>query len=250
MQSPAGRLTGYDVSAWVLGDVLVDSGFPLCAGNLLRAVGQIRPRGAVITHWHEDHSGGAVALVQSGMPIHMHPATERILRERPPIGLYRKVVWGRPAALRGALTSFDVAPFQVLETPGHTPDHLVVWDEERGVVASGDLFLGVHVRIAHRHEQPRRLIASLRMVAALEPRLLLDAHRGVIGDPAPLLRAKVAWMEDTLGEIERLSAQGVSERAIRQRVLGHEEFTGYVSLGEYSRQAFVHAALHSEEARR
>jgi hypothetical protein len=121
---------------------------------------------------------------------------------------------------------------------------MVVWDDERRILDSGDLFLGVKVRIAHRHESPRLLVQSLRVVAALEPRLLLDAHRGVLHQPTPLLRAKIAWMEETIGAIETLAMQGLDEHEIRRRVLGREEFTGYLSVGEYSRQALVHAVLH------
>jgi glyoxylase-like metal-dependent hydrolase (beta-lactamase superfamily II) len=149
--------------------------------------------------------------------------------------------------LTAPVVALEVAPLEIISTPGHTPDHLAVWNAERRIVVSGDLFLGVKVRIAHHNESPRRLVQSLRIVAALEPRLLLDAHRGVVEQPTPLLRAKIAWMEETIGAIESLAAEGIGEREIRQRVLGREEFTGYVSAGEYSRRAFVHAVLNEPD---
>ena len=63
------------------------------------------------------------------------------------------------------VTTFDPAPLKVIATPGHTKDHQVVWDEERGIVASGDLFLGVKVRVAHRHESPSSLLAKFSVVS-------------------------------------------------------------------------------------
>jgi hypothetical protein len=51
-------------------------------------------------------------------------------------------------------------------------------------------------------------VASLRRRGGAEPRLLLDAHRGPVRDAAAQLRAKAAWNEETIGEIERLSAAG------------------------------------------
>ena len=62
-------------------------------------------------------------------------------------------------------------------------------------------------------------------------------------DPIPLLRAKIAWMEETLGRIDALHARGLDERAITRRVLGREELVGWISRGEYSKRAFVRAVL-------
>jgi endoribonuclease LACTB2 len=247
MSSWRGRSAGYDVSAYLLRGVLVDTGFPRVGRELIAALADLRPRGAVVTHWHEDHSGNAPLLAAEGIPLRLHPFTESVLRARPRIGLYRRVVWGRPLPLEGVVHDFDVSPLRVITTPGHTPDHVVIWDEERGIAASGDLFLGVKVRIAHVHESPRALVRSLRAVVALAPRVLLDAHRGPIVDPVPILQAKIDWMEETIGQVEMYAARGWSERAIRSAVLGAEEFTGYVSFGEYSRQALVHAVLNEKE---
>ncbi|MDB4882486.1 MAG: Zn-dependent hydrolase, glyoxylase [Gemmatimonadetes bacterium] len=238
-----GEWAGYDVSAYLIDGILVDSGFPRAAHSMLRLVHQIRPRGAVITHWHEDHAGNVPALASMGLPLAMQPQCETTLRERPHIRLYRDVVWGRTSRLVGPVTSFSPAPLEIIATPGHTEDHQVLWDAHRRIVVSGDLFLGVKVRVAHIHESPRALLASLRAIAALEPRLLLDAHRGVIRDAAAQLRAKIEWTEGQIAQIEELGAEGVSARAIVRRLYGAESFVGWVSAGEYSRRSFVRAVL-------
>ena len=238
-----GRVAGYEVSAYVMRDVLVDTGFPRAHGELVSAVRTLVPRGAIVTHWHENHSGNAPALAAMGLPLCMHPDGEATLRSRPSIAFYRWSIWGRPPRLTGAVETFDPAPLQVIATPGHTRDHQVVWDADRGIVASGDLFLGVKVRVAHAHESPTALLASLRAVLALEPRLLLDAHRGVVEKPVLALRAKIAWLEETIGEIRRLAALGVGEREIRRRVLGAESLVGWVSLGEYSKLSLVRTVV-------
>jgi glyoxylase-like metal-dependent hydrolase (beta-lactamase superfamily II) len=127
--------------------------------------------------------------------------------------------------------------------PGHSPDHVSVWDAERRILVSGDLFLGVKVRVAHRSESPRRLLESLRVAAALEPRLLLDAHRGPIVDPMQKLRAKIAWLGETIESVTARSAAGATPREIARQLLGRETVIGYASLGEYSKIAFVQAVL-------
>ena len=238
-----GRAVGYEVNAYLLAGVLVDSGFPGVQRALLDAVRTLAPRGGVITHDHEDHSGNAPALARMGLPLLMHPDCEAVLRERPHIGAYRRIVWGRPERLREALAVFDAAPLAIVPTPGHTSNHLVVWDAERSIVASGDLFLGVKVRVAHTHESPSQLVQSLRAVASLGPRILLDAHRGVVENATAMLRAKAAWLEDLMGEVHTLAAEGCSERLIQRRVLGREPLVGLVSLGEYSKLSLVRAIL-------
>jgi glyoxylase-like metal-dependent hydrolase (beta-lactamase superfamily II) len=243
LSSWRGRAVGYEVSAYLLHGVLVDSGFPGVRDEFLDAVRSLSPRGVVVTHWHEDHAGNVPGLAALGLPISMHGRCEAMLRSRPAIRLYRRVVWGQTARLSLPLVPFDAAPLEIIETPGHTEDHLVVWDAERRVLASGDLFLGVKVRVAHLHESPRDLLRSLRTVAALEPRILLDPHRGVVENATALLHAKIDWMEETIGQIRTLAAEGCGEREIQRRVLGPEAFVGWVSFGEYSKRSLVKAVL-------
>ena len=238
-----GAAVGYDSSAYLLHGVLVDTAFARVGADLLRAVSALSPRGSVVTHSHEDHSGNVAPLAARGLPIAIAAGCEAILRTRPSIGPYRSLIWGRPARLDAPILPFDPAPLVLFTTPGHTPDHQVLWDAERRILASGDLYLGVKVRVAHRHESPKLLLESLRRMAALDPRLLLDAHRGPLQDATAHLRAKISWMEETIGAIIALASAGVGEHEIRRRLLGVEDGVGLVSFGEYSKRSFVRTVL-------
>ncbi len=250
LSSWSGRFVGYEVSAYLIDGVLIDTGFPRVSSGLWGAIGTMPVRGAIVTHWHEDHAGNAALLAARGLPLLMHASCESTLRARPSIRPYRRVVWGRPARLVATLQPFDPAPLELVPLPGHTVDHVGVWDARRRILVSGDLYLGVRVRVAHRSESPGRLIASLRAAAALEPRLLLDAHRGPVSDAASKLRAKAAWLEETMRHIMSRSMAGDAPRAIARRVLGREPLVGILSAGEYSALAFVHAVLREETVNR
>jgi glyoxylase-like metal-dependent hydrolase (beta-lactamase superfamily II) len=251
--SPVGRLVGYSASAFVVarGDrpVLVDTAFARAGDALVDALrglhGGRAPHealaGAVLTHAHEDHAGNAARLARLGVPLAMGAATRAAVAHVAPVALYRRVTWGTMPPLVAEPASFDPAPLVLLPTPGHSPDHHVLWDPERATLFGGDLFLGVKVRIAHEHEDPRALARSLRMAAKLRPERLFDAHRGLVPDPVAALEAKAGWVEDTIASVERLLDAGWPIRRIRDAVLGREEFTGLVSFGEYSRTNMVHA---------
>lgn len=231
---------GYDVSAYLVRGLLVDTGFRHVRRDLEAALGEHRPRGVIVTHWHEDHAGNAPTLAER-FPMWMPEHTERKLRERQQVKLYRHFTWGRPNALDSGLIPFDFAPLQAIATPGHSPDHHVVFDPESATLFSADLWLGVKVRVMGASEDPYEIIASLDRAIALQPRRMFDAHRGLVEEPVAALRAKRAWLDETVKAIERRLLAGESDTSILRSVLGGEERTAFVSQGEYSRRNLVRA---------
>jgi glyoxylase-like metal-dependent hydrolase (beta-lactamase superfamily II) len=193
----------------------------------------------IVTHWHEDHAGNAPELAGSGIPMWMHDYTKRKLHERQRVKLYRHFTWGRPSALRGEPARFDPAPLRIVATPGHSPDHHVVFDEDTRTLFSADLWLGVKVRIVGSNEDPYQIVESLGRALALQPERMFDAHRGPVENPVAALDAKRDWLQQTIGAIERRLDAGDSESAILREVLGGDESTAWFSQREYSRRNLV-----------
>lgn len=241
------RTIRYAVSAFVTRQVLVDSGFPDVRRQLAAWLDAQRVHGAIITHGHEDHGGNAGLLAARGIPVQAAPETEAVLRDPGRIGLYRQYTWGAFTPLAQPLTPFADPALALLPARGHSADHHVVWDAERGTVFGGDLFVGVKVRIAHHDEDLQAQVLALRAVAAREPERLFDAHRGLVRNPSSQLRAKADWIEETMATIATRIGEGWSDTRIRRDVLGGEEMTGYASFGEYSRLNFVRYVRRSLE---
>jgi ribonuclease/clavin/mitogillin len=230
----------YDVSAYLVRRILVDTGFRHVASELEQTLRALAPKGVIVTHWHEDHAGNAPTIAEH-LPMWMSEFTEAKLRERQRVKLYRHFTWGRPKALRTSLRAFDTAPLTVIATPGHSADHHIVFDPDTRTIFSGDLWLGVRVRIVGTSENPYQIIESLTRAIELEPLRMFDAHRGFVENPVEALRAKCHWLQETVGTIEQRLNMGESESEILASVLGGEERTAFFSQGEYSRRNLVRA---------
>ncbi|MBX6330709.1 MAG: MBL fold metallo-hydrolase [Gemmatimonadaceae bacterium] len=241
MSTRTTRAIGYSVSAYLVRGVLVDLGFAAVGREVAAYLDHAQPRGVILTHHHEDHAGNVELAVRGGLPLAASDATLAALRAAPPLDTYRRITWGTPPRLVSAVRPFVCDALCLVPAPGHSHDHHVVWDAERETLFGGDLFLGIKVRIAHEGEDPRRLVASLRAAAALHPRRLFDAHRGLVRDPVDALLAKAEWMEETMHAIEARIHRGWSDRAITRDVLGREPLEHHVSRGKLSKINFVRA---------
>lgn len=167
--------------------LLVDAGVGH-AGHL-DAVVAAAPGGpavVVVTHAHADHVSGAPAL-----------------RARAPAARFLKVPWPESDAAwdvpwevlaDGQELETADGPLQVVHTPGHAPDHIVLWHEASRTAFTGDLLVrGTTVVIpASRGGVLADYLRSLRRLAALGPRRALPAHGPVIDDPLAVIDGYLA----------------------------------------------------------
>jgi glyoxylase-like metal-dependent hydrolase (beta-lactamase superfamily II) len=243
------RAAGYSVSCYAVRGVVVDAAFSDVGAELLAWIRESKPAGVIVTHAHDDHGGNAELLASQRVPLLMKADTEKLLRTPQRRGPHRLWAWGPMPLLRSKVTPFEAAGLEMLEARGHSPDHYVVWDAERETVFAADLFLSVKVRVAHpiHREDVRQQIASIRRIAALKPKRVFDAHRGLLKDGVAVLKAKADWMEETVGRIDRRIDEGWADPAIAREVFGREPLFTYVTLGDWSHANFV-ASVRSTHA--
>lgn len=236
----------YRVSAFAIGDTLIDSGCPATARALVRFSRVRGIRTVVHTHHHEDHTGGSWRLAEDlGVRVLAPAATAQILATFDRIPLYRRAVWGRPnpvAALpiEGVVETGGLH-LEAIPTPGHCDDHHCLFDRERGWLFSGDLFVHERVRYLRAEESAHAQLDALRRMLALEPELLICAHAGIIRDARGALARRIGYWEDLAGRIAALRARGSSWRETTRRLLGPEGWLTYVSGGDFSKINLVRA---------
>src|SRR5438094_10349203 len=190
-----GRAT-YWTGMYLVDGLLVDSGPPNLARDVRRLVSELAVRQCVTTHHHEDHSGnhGLLAGELRITPLSHPSGVARSALAAPHPQLYRRIAWGaRPPAATAPLgerletTRFR---FQVVHTPGHATDHVALFEPERAWLFSGDLYLAPQLRYLRADEDVYARMDSLRRLLPLQPRVVLCARGGRVGQGAARLPDK------------------------------------------------------------
>ena len=160
--------------------LMIDAG----AGNSshLDAISAASPSGpgrVVVTHAHSDHASGAPAILERW------PKTT--FSKYPWPGHDGDIPWTRID--EGSVISTGEGDLQVLHTPGHSPDHLVLWHADSGTLFVGDMMqIGSSVFIpASKGGNLSDYLHSLRRLLALKPTRALPSHGPAIEDPVAII---------------------------------------------------------------
>jgi glyoxylase-like metal-dependent hydrolase (beta-lactamase superfamily II) len=188
----------------------------------------------VCTHAHVDHYGLAAGIVEAaGCELWMHPAWEhvRLLADDPAAALEHRLEVARQSGVPvagleryresrsgdvetgidaiqvpdrelvpGVEVETGLGTWQVHETPGHAPSHVVLHQPERKLLISGDHLLGRTVLFfdhGHTPDPIGEFLGSLTEVEPLEVDLCLPGHGRPFRDP----EAKIAEARRQVGEL-------------------------------------------------
>jgi glyoxylase-like metal-dependent hydrolase (beta-lactamase superfamily II) len=237
-----------DVCAYHVGATLIDSGPPATAGEIRRWA-QTHPVQTVVnTHHHEDHVGGNAALFAALGVEPLAPAAALAALNSPPrIPLYCRVVWGSPRPVQaqalGPVLELDEYCFRVIPTPGHSPDHVCLYEPQRKWLFGGDVFVHERVKYIRRSEDIGLILESLHRLLSLDFDTLFCGHAGVIYEAHAAIERKIAWWTTIRQQVIELHDQGVSLPAIRDQVLGPEGVLTQISRGEFSKLNLVRSLI-------
>jgi glyoxylase-like metal-dependent hydrolase (beta-lactamase superfamily II) len=240
----------YWTTAYLVGDVMVDSGCAHTARELAEALRETPIKTLINTHSHEDHLGANAILQREhpGLGIRAHHQALDVIanpRRNQPLQLYRRIFWGYPEPSHASsihdgeiITSGEYA-LQVLYTPGHSPDHLCLYEAERGWLFSGDLFVGGKDRALREGCDIWQMISGLKRLAALPLTMLFPGSARVRWEPGKEIIAKIEYYEAMAARVDELAQRGCSERQIARRVFGRAMWVELVTLGHFSRLHMV-----------
>lgn len=202
---------------------------------------------AVFTHGHEDHAGNVDLFNRLGIMPYAHQDAVDCLSSAPVIPYYRRFVWGAPAAGEcqrvGEVIETDQYSFRVIVSPGHSADHICLYEEKEGWLFTGDLYVGERIYYLYENEDLQAMKETLKMLSKLEFSTLFCSHRGPLQKGSEALTRKLAHIESLEERTKELQAKGYTSHEITRQLLGKEDFMNFISRGEFSKTAFVKAML-------
>jgi len=188
------------------GPILVDSAAPGMFWWLLKSLREVgiapeQLAGVVVTHFHIDHVGTAMALQKCGIPVYALAAEVPILMgdtAHPGYGgtagrvllAAERLLFGNPSFV--GVRSLEVGQkllgttWRVVASPGHTPGSLALFNEDTGDLLSGDTlvsdFCCPRANLSFFTPDCKTLVESALNLMALEPKYIHPGH----GKPLPL----------------------------------------------------------------
>jgi glyoxylase-like metal-dependent hydrolase (beta-lactamase superfamily II) len=247
-----GRPLYWTAAYWVDG-LLIDTGPRVTAAQLARVLEQVRVDRIVVTHSHEDHIGG-LDLLHARYPQAAIYAPRRALPaiqdpSRLKMQLYRRVVWGKPRPLAAArsLDELDnvvrtpAYSLRVIETPGHSRDHVSFFEPNQRWLFCGDAFIGGQDRSWTREVDLFGVLSSLRTLASLRPERLFPGSGTVRRTPLPELHDKIGSLMRLAKEVARLNASGMSVEEMVVRLFKGETAFRWWTGGHFSSANLIEA---------
>jgi glyoxylase-like metal-dependent hydrolase (beta-lactamase superfamily II) len=190
---------------------VIDPG-PADARHLDRLTAELRGAevvGIVLTHAHADHAAGAAALARrTAAPLMM--ARGALAPPVPDTGV------GHWLAEGDALET-DAGVLQVIETPGHAPEHIALWwrgagGPEGGALFVGDLMMGEGdtALVAHPEGDLERYLRSLDRLEHTGAAVYYPTHGPPLADPRDALRRYREHRRQRLQQVVRALQPGTA----------------------------------------
>lgn len=241
-----GRSLYYTACYWIDG-LVVDTGCAHTVDELVSELDGLSVERIVNTHSHEDHIGANAAIASKfNAVVSAHALALPVIEDpegRQPLQAYRKVMWGCPDPSKGTELGDQVrtnhCTFEVVHTPGHSPDHVCLYEPEKGWIFTGDAYIGGRDRALRRDYDIWEIIESLKRIVKLDITCLFPGSGSVRRNPRDELAGKIGYLEETGERVLELYDRGIGPRHIYRRLFGREMPLSYFTLGHFSGKNLV-----------
>ena len=233
--------------------LLIDAGPPDTAQALVRVLRNLRVDQIVITHGHEERIGGLPALRRAFPAARIYAGVRTLPYLEEPTRLklpfYRRMLWGMPTPFSDVLT-LDVAgnliqtpdyTLRVVETPGHTPDHITLFEPKQRWAFCSDAFTFGQDTAWNTEADLFAVVSTLRTLDSLHPERLFDGTGRVSRTPRPELHEKIGNLMRLAREVARLEALGLTVPEMVERLFRRESGANFWTLGQLSAANLVEA---------
>jgi len=241
-----GRPFWWTTAYWVDG-LLIDTGPRFAARQLCQALQKLPVEQIVLTHAHENQIGGLTTLMAQYPQAKVYASRRTVpLLQNPPIASlqpYRRWLWGKPQPWLGKITVTDEVAdrietngytFRVIEVPGHTADHIALFEPTQRWLFSGDIYLHGHDDAWTAEADLFGVICSLRTLASLHPERLFASDGRISRTPLPELHGKIGLLIQRAHEVAQLDALGLTPEEMVLKLFQKEPPIYFWTMGHYS----------------
>lgn len=252
-------------SAYLVDGLLIDSGPPGSTEEFKQFIQSLPPEQAVekviLTHWHEDHAGGARFLSEElGLPIYIHKHGIDNVRKGFSYPDYRVFAWGGPFEPAPGVLPLEVSAlttktgnytFELLHLPGHSDDLIVLIEPTQAWGFVSDSIVPEYQMIFGEpsediHEDIEQIHASLTQLqehtVGMDRLALFTAGFGMF--PGHEILAKnISDIESLHEKVHELKNRGFQDQKIVEKLFGEEHVTGHLTNYALSRLNLVRALL-------
>lgn len=236
------------VSVFLIDGLLIDTGPSKKKEELLSLLKGYDINEVILTHHHEDHTGGAYWIqANKKIPIYIHKSGIKNCEKQMKLPLYRKVFWGerepfQPQALGDTHKSLNYT-WDVIHTPGHAHDHIALYNREKRWLFGGDLYVQSTPKSLFAFESIPIIIQSLRTMLTYDFEVYICSHAGIIQNGRRVIARKLNYLVEIEQEVLSLHKAGKSRREIRKELFPKRHAMNYLSLFENSPQHIVNSIL-------
>lgn len=256
-----GEVTGFNfgvglfgpplMTAWcyLVDGILVDTGITRMKDKALDVLIHAAPTRILLTHHHEDHSGNACEISNAlEIPVFGHNCAVPKLARPNRIYPYQHLLWGKSSPVKvypyNAVIESESIRLIPIHTPGHSRDHTVYLEPDRGWVFSGDLFLGERIKFFRSDENIYQQINSLKLLLTHDFDTVFCAHRPTLTGGKQCMRLKLDFLENFVGMVKTLQNKGMNQKNIIRALDKKEDrFVKWITNGNVSFAHMVKSAL-------
>lgn len=228
-----------NVYCFFLDGVLIDTGGATLLKEFQSFFNKIDIDQVVLTHHHEDHTGGAAYLQDKyNVPVYMAKTLLDSCSKKAAYPFYRKFFWGvrQPFHAKPIGENFTSRQgnWQVISTPGHAIDHLAFLNNQTGQLFSGDLYVHPKTKVILREESIPTILTSIEKVLTYSFDDMFCCHAGYVKDGKRALMIKRDYLQDLIGTVLEYRQKGMKIKEIQQSLFKKKYPITYFSFGEWN----------------
>lgn len=237
-----------NVYSFAVDGVLIDTGSATLLNEFQPFFDKVEIDQVMLTHHHEDHTGGAAFLQKKyNVPIYMSDTLLDDCRKKAGYPFYRKFFWGKRMPFHAKPIGDDFTSrqgnWQVIPTPGHASDHLAFLNEQTGQLFSGDLYVHPRTKVTLRGESIPTILTSIEKVLTADFAEMFCCHAGYVKDGRRILMKKKNNLEELIGTVLDFHQKGMQTKEIQQALFKRKYPITYFSLGEWNTTHTIHSII-------